>query len=158
MTLVRDCYERAIHDVMTDCEVKLSERDHNIPADATFEHVLQYTEWHIGYLNRKQRYPNNAVQHYRYNRYRSLLERLAICEGQQVHIDIGCGAGVFSWAFLDWLTGHFIPHSSVTLYGYDHSQEMIRLSYMLKGRISQIISGYPSFYYYGDVSKRLRID
>ena len=52
MALIRDRYEAAMYDIMTKCNIVPSERDHNIPADASFEHVLQYTEWHMGYLNR----------------------------------------------------------------------------------------------------------
>ena len=139
-----------MYDIMTESNIGPSERDHNIPADASFEHVLQYTEWHMGFLNRRQRHPN-ALQHYRYDRYRSLLELLDISTGEQAHVDIGCGAGVFSWAFLDWLMANGIAHSLVSLYGYDHCREMIRLSYMLRGRIRQSITDYPELYYFQDL-------
>ena len=48
MALIRDKYEAAMYNIMTDRNIAPLERDHNIPADASFEHVLQYTEWHMG--------------------------------------------------------------------------------------------------------------
>ena len=104
----------------------------------------------MGYLNRRRRHPN-ARQHYRYDRYRSLLELISISAGEQAHVDLGCGAGVFSWAFLDWMTEHGIANSLVSLYGYDYCREMIRLSYMLRGRISETIADYPELYYFQDI-------
>lgn len=139
-----------MYDIMTEYNIVPSERDHNIPPDASFEHVLQYTEWHMGYLNRRRRH-SNARQHYRYDRYRSLLELIAISADEQAHVDLGCGAGVFSWAFLDWMTEHGIANSRVSLYGYDHCREMIRLSYMVRGRISRTIADYPELYYFQDI-------
>ena len=49
------------------------------------------------------------------------------------------------------MTEHGIANSLVSLYGYDHCREMIRLSYVLRGRISESIADYPELYYFEDV-------
>ena len=45
-----------------------------------------------------------------------------------VHLDVGCGPGVFSWGLHDHMASRNAP-DSVVYYGYDHCANMINLAY-----------------------------
>lgn len=48
---------------------------------------------------------------------------------QIVHLDIGCGPGVFSWVMHDHMASRNAHRpDSVVYYGYDHCENMIRLA------------------------------
>ena len=96
---------------------------HLIPADATRKQCLRYTLRHVV----RHRQP-----HYRFDRYtraaRIALTRTtfgATGDGPIVHVDLGCGPGLFGWVVSDV----FRPNrNDLHLYGFDHSREMIRLA------------------------------
>ena len=88
------------------------------------------------------------MEHYRFDRYFNAIDQvLANRDGRCIHIDIGCGAGPFSWAFMDWATEHGIASTDLTLYGYDPSQEMIRLAWMLRAKLRSVVPDYPDLQY-----------
>lgn len=69
---------------------------------------------------------------------RSALRRNGnLCRtGTAVHVDIGCGPGLFSWVVHD----HFDDTElKVQLYGYDHATEMIRLAKLIQDRFESDI-------------------
>lgn len=157
MALVKDHYHQGIYDIMQKCKIRPFKRGHNIAADAGFAEVAQYTEWHVGYKSREQEFRGRYTnRHYRYERYQPVMNRRGPSDRRQVHIDIGCGAGVFSWAFLDWATRRNIGNDRIELYGLDHCKAMLELARMLKDEISPNIPDYPDLHYYSDIDDLLR--
>lgn len=103
------------------------EGNHVIPVNASFRRCIDYA---CRYLHE-----GDSVRHYRFNRYRAALARLLdVFNGHldcnadvTIHIDVGCGPGLFSWAAHD----HFLDIQggrSLELYGYDHCPAMTRLA------------------------------
>lgn len=68
---------------------------HIVSAETDFAQVVQNTDWYC--------WRGDSRPPYRYRRYSEVLERIALPDGDSriAHVDIGCGAGLFSWAFLD---------------------------------------------------------
>lgn len=62
------------------------------------------------------------------------------------HIDIGCGPGLFSWVFLDWLTTNGFGLDRVDLYGLDHCKEMLSLAEMSRNQLELAIPNYPELH------------
>ena len=149
MVLVKNHYHEAIYNIMRKCRIKTSRRGHIIAANAGFAEVVQYTEWHIGYKSREQEFRGKYTnRHYRYERYQPVMNRRGPSDKRQVHIDIGCGAGVFSWAFLDWATSRNIGYDRIELHGLDHCKAMLDLAHTLRDEMSQNILSYPVLNYH----------
>ena len=110
--LVKDYYREAIRQVMkAKGDSPLKDRpDYELPPDAGITEVLQYTDSFVAGTH-------DTVDHYRYNRYVETLNLLTPSKVRQVHVDIGCGVGLFSWAFLDWATANGIEHKRIRLFG-----------------------------------------
>ena len=87
----------------------------------------------IGYT--RQYVIEHAKPHFRYEYYRDALS-LALTElgsdpanPRVVHLDIGCGPGVFSWVIYDHMASQVTRDlGQVDYYGYDHSVAMIQLA------------------------------
>ena len=142
MTL-REHYVKAIRGVMAEHGVQSPTQrpTHAIRSDATFEEVLRYTDWYLTATG-------NDTEHYRFDRYLKAIDQaLTDGKGRWIHIDIGCGAGPFSWAFMDWAAKHGLALADLSLYGYDPSQQMIRLAWMLRAKLSSAVPGYPDLRY-----------
>ena len=58
-------------------------------------------------------------------------------------VDLGCGAGVFSWVFLDWASLTNRPFDALSLFGYDHSPAMLTLAQNVRDFIQPHLPGYP---------------
>ena len=144
---VKDHYQGIIRQIMSDHGVKPGYTSHKVPAHARFEKVVQHTDW---FVNTGDSWP-----HYRYGRYLDMLGYLTVSDGQVSHVDIGCGAGVFSWTFLDWATEIGVGRDHVDLYGFDHSPAMIKLSGMVRDELSQSIANYPTLHYFDDLDALL---
>ena len=116
---------------------------HVVQSGASYEEVVQYTDW---FCRRSDR-----IEHYRYNRYREMLGYLqpdSSRTGSRVsHVDIGCGAGLFSWAFLDWAGDSNLEFDRIDLYGLDHSPAMVALSHLMRYRLVEQIPDYPELRY-----------
>lgn len=157
---VREYYHDAIHSIMSDNKIPRVERgwkpNYIIPQDAGFEWVVQYTEYYIGYQTREERFRRPGNRHFRYDEYRGILNTVKAGGSRHIHVDIGCGAGVFSWAFLDWAEDQGINYDHLALYGYDHSQAMIQLAGEIRNRIVQHIPNYPALQYSSNVDAFLR--
>ena len=83
----------------------------------------------------------HTTPHFRYKYYHDALSRALQRprfdpSGRQVvHLDIGCGPGVFSWVMHDHMASkkrHRL--SSVVYYGYDHCPAMIKLAHLFLKR------------------------
>ena len=140
---IRENYVDAIRGIMAEYGVRSPTQRpaHEVRSDATLEDVLRYTDWYLTATG-------NDTEHYRFDRYYNAIDQaLDDREGQWVHIDIGCGAGPFSWAFMDWATKRGIAPADLSLYGYDPSPEMIRLAWMLRARLCSAVPNYPDLRY-----------
>lgn len=92
---IKDRYQEIIRDIMAEYAIRpTSQPGHVVQKDAGFREVLQHTEHYVGG-------GNDTQPHYRYLRYRELLNDLEPSGRREAHVDIGCGAGLFSWTFLD---------------------------------------------------------
>ena len=118
--------------------------DHIVLDNASFPDVFRNTDW---YCRR-----GDSRAHYRYRRYREVLGRIGLPTGNYpiAHVDIGCGAGLFSWAFLDWARDGNVSYDRVDLYGLDHSREMINLAHRMRDGLMQKIPKYPNLRYAHD--------
>ena len=110
------------------------EGNHIIPVNASFHRCIDYACRYF--------YERDSVPHYRFRRYRAALARLLnVFDGHLdrnseaiIHIDVGCGPGLFSWAAHDY----FIENGggrSLELYGYDHCPAMVRLAQAIWRRL-----------------------
>ena len=95
--------------------------------DTPLDECLRYTKWHT------------CDTTHRYDRFKDALrlfdgrdpEEAPKTSIAEALVDIGCGAGLFSWAFIDWairggLT--FTKLRKLRLYGLDHCEQYLRLS------------------------------
>ena len=106
---------------------------YRIPENASIQQCLGYA---LRYIS------GNSTVHYRYDRYRTQLRRSLrahndFCRtGTVVHVDIGCGPGLFSWVVHD----HFNDADvKLQLYGYDHATEMVRLAELIQDELESTI-------------------
>ena len=107
---------------------------------AGFNEVLLHTDWFV--------HSGDSQPHYRYRRYRELLEGLRIPGEERVaNIDIGSGAGVFSWVLLDWAADKDVGFDHIDLYGFDHSVAMRDLAQLVRSGLTQYIGDYPALHY-----------
>ena len=151
---VKAHYRCIIRDIMAEhnIEPRPHSPDHVVPYNAEFKKVVQHTDFYVGKGNTY----SNAQPHYRYYRYLGALQRLLASEGRIAHVDIGCGAGLFSWVFLDWATERGVGLDRVDLYGLDHSPAMICLAQEVRTKLKQYIPKYPDLHYFHDLDDFLR--
>lgn len=145
--LVKPHYRRVIREIMAECDIAqpVVQPDYRVRRDATFEEVVQYTDAYVG--NSNALFFPNARRHYRYNLYLEELRDLEASGRREAHVDIGCGAGPFSWAFLDWVTEQDVGLDRIDLYGLDHSPAMIQLAKVVRDKLKQQIPDYPDLHY-----------
>lgn len=138
-----DLYPSILEAIMGEhriCPLQQSPDDYIVPADANFAEVVQNTDWFC--------WRGDSRPPYRYNRYQEVL--MSTCRRsarRQAHIDIGCGAGLFSWVFLDWARENNVAYDRIDLYGLDHSREMLRLARKMRTRLIVDIPDYPELHY-----------
>ncbi len=99
--------------------------------------------------------PGNSL-HFRYDRYLRELRHLSTSEMRIAHVDIGCGAGAFSWAFLDKVRALGIKLDSVDLYGLDYCPAMICLAKEIRAKLKNTIPDYPDLRYCENVETLLQ--
>ena len=155
---VVDDYVRALHEIMAENGIAPVRQppDHIVTPDATLSQVAQYTDWYIADRGGGWYYPRPANPRYRYNRYISMLRRFRTSDYREAHVDIGCGPGLFSWAFLDWATNNGIGYNDIDLYGLDHSPAMVELARMIRDKLVRRIADYPNLSYFSNVESVLR--
>ena len=151
MTL-RDIYVSAIREIMAQHEIEAApaQPQYEVGTGASFTDAVQYTDWYLTTHG-------NDVEHYRFDRYFNAIDQVfGNYAGRLIHIDIGCGAGPFSWAFMDWATKRGMASADLSLYGYDPSQEMIRLAWMLRAKMRSADPSYPDLQYDSNYASFIR--
>ena len=144
--LIKDIYSRVIYEIMSDRSIlPWPRRDgrHVVNINTNFIEAVQHTE---AFLTERL----NDEPHFRYRRYmRELRRRVEPSMHRVAHIDIGCGAGLFSWVFLDWATENGIDHNHIDLFGLDHCPAMMDLASIIRMKLMQTIPmpNYPSLNY-----------
>ena len=148
---VRDHYFRILSEIMRDYKIEYRDSDYAVGSSIGFREAVQHTD---RYLSDR----NSYRSHYRYERYIEALRQRVKLNGMRrvAHIDIGCGAGLFSWVFLDWAVEKGFGYDRIDLYGYDHSSAMIDLATECKYRLTQTIPNYPSLHYDHNIEDFLR--
>ena len=98
---------------------------HIIPENVSLREAIGYTREFI---------VESDVKHFRYDYYRkkidNALSRFGIDQAKKtIHLDLGCGPGLFSWVVQDFMLKNYgkIP-GDLEFIGYDHAQNMIRLA------------------------------
>ena len=146
--LIKDTYHDIIQEIMAEYGVEpMDNPSHIIPANADFAQVLQHTDWYV--------YRGDTRPPYRYRRYWETLNYLRESDKYVTHIDIGCGAGLFSWVLLDQAKIRGIHNDRVSLYGLDHCYAMVHLAGMIRERMLPNIVDYPALNYFTDVDALL---
>ena len=148
-TRIQSHFPRVISEIMAEHNIEpVDSSEHIVLKDAGLTVVAQHTECYIS-GRRDQRPP------YRYRRYSEVLRYLKASDRPITHVDIGCGAGLFSWALLDWAMERNVELERIRLHGLDHCQAMIDLAEMVKAKLSQVIANYPDLNYCRDVGTLL---
>ncbi len=99
--------------------------DHVIPPDATLPRCIDYAAYYL--------YERDTKKHYRYKRYLRALTDLLRHYGDHrktpriVHVDVGCGPGIFSWVVHDYFRRKE-KGIEIELHAYDGSPEMVKLA------------------------------
>ena len=98
-------------------------RMYRVPATASRNQCIDYA---LRYVVR------HSTPHYRYDLYRVALgmglrkaSSLMQDEGPLLHVDLGCGPGLFGWVVRDELR---MERRVLEMYRYDHSVEMVQLA------------------------------
>ena len=93
----------------------------------------------IGYT--RQYVVEHTTPHFRYKYYHDALSFAFMQLGfdpadrRVVHLDIGCGPGVFSWVVYDYMASQETRDSDqVRYYGYDYAAAMIQLAHLFLER------------------------
>lgn len=147
---IRDFYVPAIRAVMAEQGVEGAEAQPSpaVPQGASLADALQYTDWYVA---------QGSQEHYRFGRYYDAIKKAPLDPANKwAHIDVGCGAGVFSWAFLDWAAERGIERSCITLNGYDACPSMVQLAWMLWYRLRGATPDRPKFQYYHAIDAFIR--
>ena len=150
--LIRDRYRGVLDQIMARHRIPVPARLPSpvVSANASFAEVVQNTDWFCW------RYDRPPQQPYRYRRYREVLGHMTPSGQRGAHVDIGCGAGLFSWVFLDWDLENNLPYDRIDLYGLDHSRAMIRLAQQMRRGLIPSIPNYPALRYAHSVNTLLQ--
>ena len=142
---LQDHYQEVLSEIVDEQNIQRVRRpNHKVSANAGRIEVIQHTEWYVGGSGDSQ-------PHYRYRRYREVMGRLAPGDGRKALVDLGCGAGLFSWAFLDWASERGMSYERLDLYGLDHCPAMLQLAQEIRSRLLRYLPNYPALHYGGDV-------
>lgn len=99
--------------------------DHEIPGNISLKEAIGYTGEFI---------VESGEEHFRYDYYRKKINNTPTMFGigrvkKIVHLDLGCGPGLFSWVVRDYmLKSYGKKPGDIEFIGYDHAQNMIRLA------------------------------
>ena len=103
-----------------------------VPAAASRTHCLRYALRHVS---------GDTTPHYRYNKYRGQLVRALHMNAARMqthrpllHLDLGCGPGLFTWVVHDTLSRSDYP--AVRYFGYDHCRNMVALADEIWSRLA----------------------
>ena len=138
---IRDHYREIVREVERATGFNYADNagNHEIASDATWEQVLQYTVRHVINFG-------GAKPHYRYDKYARSIKRVVEelkyvrrPDHNILHVDIGCGPGLYHWALLDYFGNLSDDRNACKIFsvGYDHSNEMISLARRCADRIQE---------------------
>ena len=146
--LVGELYSRVLDEIMNQNNIDSPQYrpDHVVRANANLTQVAQNTKYYCC---------SGGNPPYRYRRYREVLGCMRPSGNREAHVDIGCGAGLFSWVFLDWARAANVPFDRVDLYGLDHSPAMINLARRMRTGLARNVGNYPSIHYTHNVDSLL---
>ena len=146
---VREHYQGAIGRVL--CKLGIAPPTFRQPIifhrDTELATALRYTAWYCHRVD--------SVKHYRNKLYFDTLRQLRPAGSKLSHIDIGCGSGPFSWAFLDWAAAWDIDYRQVRLFGVDRCPTMLQAAQMIREEMMQSLTIYPPLLYHSDVKSLL---
>ena len=138
---LREHYQRILGEIAREQNIEVRRRPcHLVRRNSSREHVIQNTVWYVGGLA-------DARPHYRYRRYLEVLAGVTLMERRIAHVDLGCGAGLFSWVLPDWATERGIEDHHVDLYGMDHNLAMIELANKVREQLLRHRPDYPELRY-----------
>ncbi len=140
---IEEHYRRAFREICSEEDYKPRFRNHEIPATASLKNAIDYT-W--SYVIESKPF---GTLHYRYNRYRRAVQH-ALSQNDNpirfiipgfpgnkiIHLDLGCGPGLFSWVVHDYLATMEWRQQNVEYIGYDHAENMIRLGRLFQEYLS----------------------
>ncbi len=134
-----DYYQPVLNEIVDDHGIQRVEGPgHIVSAHSEWVEVCQHTQWFVGGSA-------DSKPHYRFRRYREMIRDFTASQGREALVDIGCGAGLFSWVFLDWATQQNLGYERIDLYGLDHCPAMLRLALEARQRLLQYLPDYPAF-------------
>ena len=104
-----------------------------IRTDASLKRAIGYAREYV---------VKHSQQHFRYDYYQKALSsafrrlRFDPAGRRIVHLDMGCGPGLFSWVMHDHIESEYAQNvNSVSYFGYDHAAAMIRLAHLFWDRL-----------------------
>ena len=122
--VIRSKYREIIRALATEHRTTLS--GYEISRDATTVECIGYAERYI--VGR-----TNSTPHYRYDRYWGELYTEFLLHpmrsGTVIHVDVGCGPGLFTWVARDYFRN--VSRIKTSFYGYDHAPNMKKLAVYL---------------------------
>ena len=106
-----------------------------IDKNFSLEQAIGYTAEQI--IGSDKRYKN----HYRFDQYMDRLRSTPVHpifapeKNRIMHLDLGCGPGVFSWVVLGFAIANYGKKpDDIEFIGYDHAENMIRLAHLFRDR------------------------
>ena len=127
---IRDNYVSAFNAIAQHCGIERSTA--KIGPHDSLQKTIGYTRKYV---------VKQTMPHFRYEYYHDALSRALTELGfdpanrRVVHLDIGCGPGVFSWVMYDHMASQVTRNpGQVDYYGYDYSAAMIQLAQRFLGR------------------------
>ena len=134
---LKDHYQEVLNEIVNEHGIpRIAGPSHVVAARTGWTEVVQHTEWYVGGSG-------DSRPHYRYRRYREAMCGFKPGTGREALVDLGCGAGLFSWVFLDWASLHGMSNSHVDLYGLDHCPAMLQLALTARQRLLKYVPDYP---------------
>ena len=97
---------------------------YRVAKDATLARCIGYTMQYI---------VGGSQVHYRYSKYerglKSAITKYPINKDIVIHVDIGCGPGLFTWVVVDYLRSN--PSIDIKAFGYDRAPNMVKLARLI---------------------------
>ena len=124
MLLIRNHYREAFKEIVRQHGEGEEDAPYKINADCYLPRAIGYTQKYVigDKYRRYERCAGVLVQALAQLDFRS-------ADKPTVHLDLGCGPGVFSWAMRDYLVEQCDKeYKEFMLLGYDHAPDMIKLA------------------------------
>ncbi len=126
---------------------------HVVSKDVSLEKSIGYTRKFV---------VEHSKEHFRYDYYRYVLSEsikkfhFIHRNKKLIHVDIGCGPGLFSWVVLDYMTAyHGRNETNLHFMLYDHARSMVDLADLFWKRLS-VTNRMDNYSDVDDIQKRLR--